>query len=183
MPPSVEVPLAGKDSASEASQVLRVSSRISQAADPIMVKVRVVLSWLMQQLLVATAGKMRHCHLAKNLSCDKKELLEGNCAVPYSAEQMRRILALNKNALSLGQVRNVRGMTRGNILRVILRQSSLLSGEAQCLWFPGSQGIVYWLPPPEALDAARQDLTDPACSCYGNDDGMVELRAALEEKV
>ena len=45
------------------------------------------------------------------------------------------------------------------------------------------QGIVYWLPPPEALEAARQDVYDPACSSYGSDDGIVELRAALVEKV
>lgn len=45
------------------------------------------------------------------------------------------------------------------------------------------QGIVYWQPPAAALEVARQSVSDPKVHGYGQDDGTVELRAALVEKV
>ncbi|KAF5832654.1 putative aspartate aminotransferase [Dunaliella salina] len=46
-----------------------------------------------------------------------------------------------------------------------------------------AQGVVYWPPPPEVLDAAQAAVKDPSISRYGPDMGMPELRQALREKV
>ncbi|CAI5499295.1 unnamed protein product [Closterium sp. Naga37s-1] len=45
------------------------------------------------------------------------------------------------------------------------------------------QGVVYWLPPDAVLAAAQAAVHDPVSSGYGVDDGTMELRAALVEKV
>mmetsp|Transcript_37014 Transcript_37014/g.71727 ORF Transcript_37014/g.71727 Transcript_37014/m.71727 type:complete len:443 (-) Transcript_37014:206-1534(-) len=46
-----------------------------------------------------------------------------------------------------------------------------------------SQGVVHWQPPPEALDAARKAIEDPTVHGYGNDEGSMELRDAVKEKL
>ena len=46
-----------------------------------------------------------------------------------------------------------------------------------------AQGIVHWAPPPGALAAARQAADEPESNAYGADDGLVELRMALKEKL
>ena len=46
-----------------------------------------------------------------------------------------------------------------------------------------AQGIVHWLPPPEALDAARACVDDPSTHGYGDDAGLPELRVALRLKL
>eukprot|EP00898_Chlorokybus_atmophyticus_P003042 jgi/Chlat1/3739/Chrsp259S03885 len=46
-----------------------------------------------------------------------------------------------------------------------------------------AQGIVHWTPPQKALDAAAAAISDPLTSKYGADDGMLDLRAALVEKL
>lgn len=45
------------------------------------------------------------------------------------------------------------------------------------------QGVVFWAPPPESLKAVAEVLNEPATSCYGPNEGMPQLRAALREKV
>lgn len=45
------------------------------------------------------------------------------------------------------------------------------------------QGIVYWPPPEKALRTVQECAVDPKFHGYGADDGTVELRAALVEKV
>ena len=42
---------------------------------------------------------------------------------------------------------------------------------------------MYWPPPEAALKAAQEHVLNPVCSKYGNDDGLIELREALVEKV
>lgn len=43
---------------------------------------------------------------------------------------------------------------------------------------------MFWGPPREAIaTAAEQACNDPAYSQYGPDEGMPELRAALQEKI
>jgi aspartate/methionine/tyrosine aminotransferase len=48
-----------------------------------------------------------------------------------------------------------------------------------------SQGVVYWSPPAEALDRMVAELSDPDNSLhqYGPDEGLLELRQALEVKL
>lgn len=42
---------------------------------------------------------------------------------------------------------------------------------------------MHWLPPDSALKAAERAVHDPKCSGYGIDDGVLELRTVLQEKV
>lgn len=42
--------------------------------------------------------------------------------------------------------------------------------------------MVHWLPPKSALQAAERAVHNPKCSGYGIDDGIPELRAALQDK-
>lgn len=42
---------------------------------------------------------------------------------------------------------------------------------------------MYWQPPKEALDKIKELIGDPSISRYGADEGMPELREALEKKV
>jgi hypothetical protein len=45
-------------------------------------------------------------------------------------------------------------------------------------------GAVFWGPPREAIaEAAERACSDPAYSQYGPDEGMPELRAALQTKI
>ncbi|KAK9918752.1 hypothetical protein WJX75_006606 [Coccomyxa subellipsoidea] len=47
-----------------------------------------------------------------------------------------------------------------------------------------AQGAVFWGPPREAIaEAAERACSDPAYSQYGPDEGMPELRAALQTKI
>jgi len=45
------------------------------------------------------------------------------------------------------------------------------------------QGVVYWQPPESALDKIEKIVREPTVSKYGSDDGLLELREALLEKV
>ena len=46
-----------------------------------------------------------------------------------------------------------------------------------------AQGVVYWTPPAEALEAAARAVADPHTSQYGADNGMPELRERLRQKL
>ncbi|GAB4850139.1 Aromatic aminotransferase iss1 [Ancistrocladus abbreviatus] len=46
-----------------------------------------------------------------------------------------------------------------------------------------AQGVVYWQPPKQALDKAKELVWDPRVSRYGADEGIPELREALIEKL
>ena len=48
-----------------------------------------------------------------------------------------------------------------------------------CIW----PGAVFWAPPEEAITDAAAHALDPPYSQYGNDEGVSELRTALEQKV
>lgn len=45
------------------------------------------------------------------------------------------------------------------------------------------QGVVFYGPPPEALDRVSTALTDPRTHLYGPVEGIAELREAIEEKL
>lgn len=64
----------------------------------------------------------------------------------------------------------------------IMVQMTQLLGDRKDILSLG-QGIVYWEPPANALEVARQSVNDRKVHGYGQDDGTVELRAALLEKV
>lgn len=42
---------------------------------------------------------------------------------------------------------------------------------------------MYWQPPQKALDKVKELVWDPAISSYGPDEGLPELRQALQKKV
>ena len=44
-------------------------------------------------------------------------------------------------------------------------------------------GAVFWAPPEEAITDTAAHALDPPYSQYGNDEGISELRTALEQKV
>ncbi len=44
-------------------------------------------------------------------------------------------------------------------------------------------GAVHWGPPVEAITEAAAHATESAYSSYGPDEGMPELRAALQKKI
>lgn len=44
-------------------------------------------------------------------------------------------------------------------------------------------GAVHWGPPVEAIREAASHATEPSYSAYGPDEGLPELRSALQEKV
>lgn len=46
-----------------------------------------------------------------------------------------------------------------------------------------AQGIVYWGPPKEALNAAKDEAEKARYCQYGPDEGMPELREALKHKL
>ena len=46
-----------------------------------------------------------------------------------------------------------------------------------------SAGAVHWGPPAEAIAEAAAHATDPSYSSYGPDEGLPELRAALQQKI
>jgi aspartate/methionine/tyrosine aminotransferase len=46
-----------------------------------------------------------------------------------------------------------------------------------------SAGAVHWGPPTEAIADAAAHATDPSYSSYGPDEGIPELRAAVQEKI
>eukprot|EP00897_Mesotaenium_endlicherianum_P005426 jgi/Mesen1/4911/ME000245S03965 len=64
---------------------------------------------------------------------------------------------------------------------VIIQMRELIQGAKDVLSL--AQGIVYWKPPQEAIERAQAVAGDASVSAYGVDDGNVELRAALVEKV
>ncbi|CAG9461340.1 unnamed protein product [Pedinophyceae sp. YPF-701] len=46
-----------------------------------------------------------------------------------------------------------------------------------------AQGVVHWAPPPAALEAATNAMSDPRCHGYGPAEGLPELREALVDKL
>ncbi|KAL3678465.1 hypothetical protein R1sor_021421 [Riccia sorocarpa] len=64
---------------------------------------------------------------------------------------------------------------------VMVQMQQLLRGTTDVMSF--AQGVVYWKPPTEALEAVKVAVEDPICSRYGADDGLPELRSALVEKL
>ncbi|PIA65288.1 hypothetical protein AQUCO_00100635v1 [Aquilegia coerulea] len=44
------------------------------------------------------------------------------------------------------------------------------------------QGVVHWQPPEQALDKVKEIIWEPSTSCYGADEGLLELREALVRK-
>ena len=44
-------------------------------------------------------------------------------------------------------------------------------------------GAVHWGPPAEAIAEAASHATEPSFSAYGPDEGLPELRSALQEKI
>ncbi|CAL5224308.1 g6975 [Coccomyxa viridis] len=46
-----------------------------------------------------------------------------------------------------------------------------------------AQGAVHWGPPAEAIAEAASHATEPSYSAYGPDEGLPELRSALQEKI
>ncbi|KAF3964240.1 hypothetical protein ACB098_05G057700 [Castanea mollissima] len=46
-----------------------------------------------------------------------------------------------------------------------------------------AQGVVYWLPPKQALERAKELVFEPSISRYGADEGIPELREALIKKM
>lgn len=47
----------------------------------------------------------------------------------------------------------------------------------------GLTGAVFWGPPQEAITEAAAHATEPMYSHYGPDEGLPELRAALQKKI
>ena len=45
------------------------------------------------------------------------------------------------------------------------------------------QGVVYWEPPESATNKIERIIREPVVSRYGSDDGLLEHREALLEKV
>ena len=45
------------------------------------------------------------------------------------------------------------------------------------------QGVVYWQPPESATNKIERIIREPVVSIYGSDDGLLEHREALLEKV
>ncbi|PIA65289.1 hypothetical protein AQUCO_00100635v1 [Aquilegia coerulea] len=45
------------------------------------------------------------------------------------------------------------------------------------------QGVVHWQPPEQALDKVKEIIWEPSTSCYGADEGLLELREALVRKL
>ncbi|KAL2610016.1 hypothetical protein R1flu_028589 [Riccia fluitans] len=64
---------------------------------------------------------------------------------------------------------------------VMVQMQQLLRGTTDVMSL--AQGVVYWKPPPNALEAIKEAVEDPVCSKYGADDGLPELRSALVEKL
>ncbi|XP_010532140.1 PREDICTED: uncharacterized protein LOC104808212 [Tarenaya hassleriana] len=46
-----------------------------------------------------------------------------------------------------------------------------------------AQGVVYWQPPEQALEKVKELVWDPLVSSYGPDEGIPELREALQKKL
>ncbi|CAN6936729.1 BnaC06g40630D [Brassica napus] len=46
-----------------------------------------------------------------------------------------------------------------------------------------AQGVVHWQPPQKALDKVKELVCDPKVSSYGPDEGIPELRQALQKKL
>lgn len=46
-----------------------------------------------------------------------------------------------------------------------------------------AQGVVYWQPPKPALEKVKEVVWEPSVSCYGADEGLLELREALVKKL
>lgn len=46
-----------------------------------------------------------------------------------------------------------------------------------------AQGVVYWQPPKHALEKVKELVWDPSISRYGADEGLPELREALQKKL
>lgn len=46
-----------------------------------------------------------------------------------------------------------------------------------------AQGVVHWAPPPQAIRSASDAIASGRSNGYGSDDGMLELRQKLKEKV
>lgn len=44
-------------------------------------------------------------------------------------------------------------------------------------------GAVHWGPPAEAIAEAASHATEPSYSAYGPDEGLPQLRSALQEKI
>jgi len=66
-----------------------------------------------------------------------------------------------------------------------------LVGQYADLWedkggiFSLAQGVVYWKPPTEAVDAMKESLNEPdnMLHLYGPDEGLLEFRQALSHKM
>lgn len=52
-----------------------------------------------------------------------------------------------------------------------------------CSWSCDLQGVVHWQPPQNALEKVKELVWDPTISSYGPDEGIPELRLALQRKV
>ncbi|KAK3280759.1 hypothetical protein CYMTET_11417 [Cymbomonas tetramitiformis] len=63
----------------------------------------------------------------------------------------------------------------------IVQMQRMLAGTSDTISL--AQGIVHWQPPEGALVAASQALRTPLASAYCADDGLPELRTALEKKL
>jgi len=48
---------------------------------------------------------------------------------------------------------------------------------------PSIQGVVYWQPPESATNKIERIIREPVVSRYGSDDGLLEHREALLEKL
>ncbi|XP_047958264.1 aromatic aminotransferase ISS1 [Salvia hispanica] len=64
---------------------------------------------------------------------------------------------------------------------VMVEMQKLIRGVKGCVSL--AQGVVYWLPPKEALEKVQELVWEPSVSRYGADEGLPELREALMDKL
>ncbi|CAH9083119.1 unnamed protein product [Cuscuta europaea] len=64
---------------------------------------------------------------------------------------------------------------------IMVQMQELIRGVKDCISL--AQGVVYWQPPKQALDKAKDLVWEPSISRYGADEGLLELREALMKKL
>lgn len=64
---------------------------------------------------------------------------------------------------------------------VMVQIQELIRGVKDCVSL--AQGVVYWQPPKQALEKVQELVWEPSISRYGADEGLPELREALQKKL
>ncbi|EPS58633.1 hypothetical protein M569_16180, partial [Genlisea aurea] len=64
---------------------------------------------------------------------------------------------------------------------VMVQVRHMIDGLKDCISL--AQGVVYWQPPKEALSKVQELVWEPTVSRYGHDEGLPELRQAINKKL